>query len=298
MKDQHLFKKVIVALDLSLIDEALIRYSRFITDIAGTEVIRFVHFIPPFNFPDPITMSFEEMVKGEEEPIEKRVEHQLAQEVQALFDDAKGVDVQVDAAVGNPQQQLIKVAQKDKPNLIIVGKKSMEDSTGIIARRLARKTSCAIALVPEKAPTDMKNVLVPTDFSKASARALKAALHLKEKHASIEISVFHAVPLPSTAYSVSEQKSTLEKALLEEAKKSMTDFLKKNKIDQSEVHITILINEHFDVAKHIREEMVTEPFDLVIVGATGQSVFEDFVFGSVTESLVTYEMKVPVWVVR
>ncbi len=291
------FPKILAALDLSIMDEKIIRYSRFLVEQTDCTSLHFIHVVPQFIFPDTIGISFEEMMR-EEGPILHRIERKLAEEVQPVVDDLKGVDVRLEVVHGKPQQRLLEYAKETQPDLLVLGKKTLSGNSGIIARRTARKTKCAVCFVTEEAKTDIQRILVPVDFEKNSARALHAAVKLQTQLGEGQITAMHVIDLPDTAYHLNKNVTGLSDHLMKDAQKNFALFLNQEGIEGGGLHVKLPFNQQFDVAKHIQEVSHEDNSDLIIIGAVGQTVLEDLIFGSVTEKLVTLESEVPILVVR
>ncbi|MCF8243800.1 MAG: universal stress protein [Saprospiraceae bacterium] len=297
MKKSLVFPNIMVALDLSAMDEKLIAYSRFLVKASAAKTLRFVHVIPHFILPEPVSSSFDEMVRGEE-PIQQRVERQLDNAVQSVVENEKDLKVIVDVLEGDPMDCLLNHAHEHQPELFIIGKKAISGDSGIVARRIARKTKCTVCFVTDNATTDIKRILVPVDFSETSAVALQTALWLRNQLGNIQIDVLHVVDAPMTAYKINRNHPGIINELKENAEAAFRKFLKKHKWDGADIKLTITVNDEFDVSNYVRKIAVAEKADLIIIGAKGHTLFEDLVFGSTTEKLVNLEVNLPILVVR
>lgn len=182
--------------------------------------------------------------------------------------------------------------------LLVLGKKQISDGSGVNARRVARNVKSAIWFVTAKATTDIRNILVPVDFSGNSLRALEAALELRKHLKDVTITALHVIDIPMTAYKINRNKD----AIIAEMKASATNrflrVLSQNEIDKAGLNFQLLMNDEFDVARYIQKTAAQENADLIIVGGKGYSLLDNFLFGSVTEKLVNCEHEIPVLVMR
>jgi nucleotide-binding universal stress UspA family protein len=291
------FSKILVALDLSDLDEQLIKYSQSIAATFEATSIEFLHVCPHFVYSEALASSFDSLIQ-EDLSWTRQVQTDLAKVIQPAFDAMTGIDVNISVTEGKPQEQLIAMVREKQPDVLILGKKKGSEGTGIIARRIARKANCAIWFVPENATPQVKTILVPVDFSEYSARALKAALHFKEKMGEIQITTLHLIELPTTAYNINRNREGITLQLKAAALKSYQRFLSNYQLDEKDFEFKMLFNDEFDVARYIQIMADRKESDLILMGATGHSRFDEFIFGSVTEKLITYEEKSPVLVVR
>lgn len=93
-------------------------------------------------------------------------------------------------------------------------------------------------------------------------------------------------------------KKEIIRRLKESAKQSFHQFLIQNQLPESDLNFKVQLNDDFDVSKYIKETALLEKSDLIIIGAKGQSGLSGFVFGSVTEKLISTKETPPILVVR
>ena len=297
MKKTISFPKVMVALDLSLMDEKIIPYSRFIAQTTSTKKIQFIHVIPQFIVPEPGGITLDELIEGSE-PVELIIRQKIIADIQSVFSKDEKIEIEVDILRGQPQDVLLDEAKQHRPDLLIIGKKAISGRSGIIARRIARKTDCAVYFVSDQTTTQIHKILVPLDFSKTSAKAMQAAIQLSQQLKDVDIVAFHVISVPKTAYNINKNFNLYSDKLKENANAAFKRFVKENALDHFDIELKLVFNDFFDAAMHIAEYTQKNPVDLIIIGAKGHSLFEDVIFGSVTENLVNYESQVPILVIR
>lgn len=297
MKSTLAFPNIMTALDLSEMDEKLIAYSRFIAKTTATKSLRYVHVIPHFILPEPVSSTFVELVQGVD-PIEQRVMYKLDKAIQPVANNGKGLKTAIVVLEGKPLDTLLKAADEQKPDLLVVGNKSVSSDSGIIARRIARQTNCSVLFVTEMAETDIERILVPVDFSDTSARALHTAIQLAKKLGEVKIEALHVIDMPMTAYKINRNQQEIMTHLKDAANAGYKAFLKRHGLDKEAIQLTITVNDVFDVGYYIQETAFHTNADLIIIGAKGHTLFEDFIFGSTTEKLVNKELDIPILVVR
>ena len=292
-----LFNKIIVALDLSEMDEKIILYSRFIIQNVGHPYVHFLHVALETSLPKKNTHSYEYMIE-KDSLILKQKKEKLATSIKPIFDLLNGANLKTSTIIGNPQRQILKIVEDEKIDLLVVGKKQISGGSGIKARRIAQKANSAIWFITEQAKTAIQKILVPIDFSDNSLRALKAALHLKKQLKEVTITTLHVIDIPMTAYKINRNKDTIIAEMRSSATNKFLHFLSHNQIDRTGIKLRMIMNDEFDVARYIQKTAAQEKADLIIVGAKGRSLLDNFLFGSVTEKLVTYEYETPVLVIR
>lgn len=291
------FPKILVALDFSTFDKTLIEYSRFIVEKFDANSIKFVHVVPSYILSDSLDSNLKSLLK-QDSLIPERYQEKLGKDIQSTFGDLKGVNINISIKAGKPQTELLRLIKENKPDLLVLGKKEISGGSGILAQRIARKAECAVCFITEQVNLDLQKILVPIDFSAHSLRALKTALHLKEQSKEINITALHLIDVPMTAYKINRNKAEIIRRMKESAEQSFRHFLTQNHLSESQLDFKMRLNDDFDVSRYIKKIALSEKSDLIITGAKGRSGLSGFVFGSVTENLISTKDTPSVLVVR
>lgn len=291
------FPKIVVALDGSGLDKKLIEYSHFIAKNFKANATQFFHVVPHFMTSNILDSRLENRLR-KKPSFAKQQSKKLEKNIHSVFEEKEGMKVNLSVVEGKPQDQLLSIIRKKKPNLLVLGKKQISDGSGIIARRIARKADCAIWFVTENANVNFQKILVPIDFSSYSLKALKTALYLKEQLNEITITALHLIDVPMTAYKINRNKEEIIQQLKASAQNSFRQFLNQNLLPETDIDFKILLNDNYNVAEYIQQTAAQEKSDLIITGAKGHSGLGGFIFGSVTERLISIPETPPVLVVR
>ena len=133
--------------------------------------------------------------------------------------------------------------------------------------------------------TDIKKILVPTDFSEHANRVLQAAIMIARKFgAAIEV-VFVVESLDAYAgFAVPHLPlENLEKELLERAKRKMAEFIGEN-MAKDIPHASAVLNGK--VPEEIVRHAEAQGCDLIMIGTQTCKGVEKALFGSVTERVI------------
>lgn len=299
MKKMNLIKQVLVALDLSEIDDQLLRYSKLFSNILDLERIRFVHVIPNYFSQEgseiflagegPISVAIHEKVKT---LIQKKVNQQFSNH-------GKEIELVVDILEGTPYNQIEELTNNQQIDLLITGRKKKSEGSGITARRVAQRASCHVLFVPENANQSPSKILVPIDFSENAAQALKAALSFKKIIPGLEVTAVNIIEMLPLDYHLDfNQDPILKETFLVRSQKAYASFIEQHEISEQELNIFFLENQNYNVARQLHDYAIDKDFDLVLMGAKGHSISEKFLYGSVTERLVDFSNDIPVFIVR
>lgn len=133
----------------------------------------------------------------------------------------------------------------------------------------------------------MKQILVPTDFSKTAENALNIACEIAtQNNAKIMVMNVYGVP-----YSSNPVMIDLTDVLSENANKSMADFIKKFKDNYPNLEIESYCS--FGAVADLLAEKAKD-YDLVVMGTNGSSGLEEVFIGSHTGNLIQRIQKTPV----
>jgi nucleotide-binding universal stress UspA family protein len=185
--------RALVALDFSEMDDQLISYSRLLSELLELEKIYFIHVIPDFFFPNQSEMRLAEgaMISM---PIDEFVKEKLSKKVNKAFsNNPNELSTSVDVVEGSPYDKILNWVSYKQIDLLIVGRKQKSGGSGITALRVAHRADCNTIFVPENADLAPSKIMVPIDFSKTSADALRMALNFKNILPETVVEAVHAV---------------------------------------------------------------------------------------------------------
>lgn len=292
-------QKALVALDLSAMDQSILRYTHFVSGILGLKKIYFVHIIPNLLIPADVDLAFHQMFSVDF-PIDEKVQETLQAHVEEVFGpSSNGIEMAIEVIEGQPYHKLIHWSKVKSVDLLITGMKTKSEGSGITSRRVAHNARCNVLFVPEQPRTVLKKIMVPIDFSDNSARALQMALRFKQHLPETEIQAVHLIHMLSTVYYTGlDQNPSYRKTLLDAAEKSWKAMVEKHQLPAAEIRKVYIEDAYGNVSRHLTEYVAAEEADLVLMGAQGHTALQNLIYGSVTERFVQRCRKQPILVVR
>ncbi|MCB0663215.1 MAG: universal stress protein [Saprospiraceae bacterium] len=293
------FPVILTALDLTEMDEKLMSYSHLFANQFGTKKVYFTHIVPDFSSPDNKILDFHKKF-APDQPLDEVVKAKIKEGVDEHFGKMTDIEIGIDTLEGRPYHQLVHWVGVKDPDLVVVGKKTESTGSGITAKRLARNLKKASVLfVTDTAKVEIKEVVVPVDYSENSARALSTALDMQLKHPDMKVKALYVIDYPPTGFYLNrEEYQGFNKMLQETAETSFQEFLQTNNLPKKGFDFEIVENSWHNISGAIVEYLEKNKPDLCVVGAQGHSAFESFLFGSVTENLVSHIKNTPLLVVR
>lgn len=189
---------------------------------------------------------------------------------------------------GNVFDRIMAFAQENNVNLILVTDGA--DSSGnnyqvsVITEKLMRKSEKPVWVVRHNCKSLPKNILCPVDFSDASARALNNAIKIARTFKA-ELHIINVFEPLQESFSVrlninyKEENTRLKK----ENEIKFKEFLDEFNPSGIKHHITSLTGKaNEEIVRFAKENEA----DLIFMGATGKSVLQRILLGSVTEKVV------------
>lgn len=281
-------KNVLVGLDLSSIDEQLIKYSSFFSELAEVEKVYFVHNIKRYEI--------SEILEKELEDID--LEELITEELKETIDKNFTADVEWQVLISDDPytESLISyIVNKYSIDLLVLGNKNNENGSGILGFKLLRTIRCQFLWVPSRSNIKMDKIWIGTDFSSASKKCFLFSSYLETKK-SIQIEAVHVYSLP-IHFSPYVNNSKIEPKMNSYIDKKLDNFLKK--VDYTgKVQKFKILGREANVASKLKKEAYKNNVDLLIVADKGSNTFSNLTLGSVTEDLFNRELKIPLLVVK
>ena len=140
------------------------------------------------------------------------------------------------------------------------------------------------------------NILVPIDGSTYSVKAFNAALDIAKKY-NAKINILTCLEKENLGAWYVDKR--VNKQIIKDAKKFAIGFLSKleKTAKSSDVLLSIHVLETKSISKQIVDFANSKKIDLIVIGSHGQSGFNRFLLGSVSNA-VSQSAKCPVLIIK
>lgn len=294
----HSFSRILVALDFSPMDEILVRHARKMASLFRPQQVYFVHIIPDLAIPKSAQLEFRQRF-APEKPLDEQVKDQLVKTIETNWGSDPIAEWSVEVIEGKPYSQLLHWLEVKKVDLLLIGQKQQTSGSGLTSRKLANNAGCSVLFVPERELPDTHHILVPVDFSKDAAKALRLALDWRLRDENTRITVLHITDLIAAGYYLNRQEfDNFNRFLTDTAQESFNRFLEENELPSEQLDPVLLRNDEGSISERIMEYAAQHDAGWILIGAQGHGAIERFFFGSVTEKLVSQPLPAPTLVVR
>ncbi|EPR65187.1 universal stress protein [Cyclobacterium qasimii] len=285
------FKKVMVGLDLTLLDEVLISNIKILVPILDIEKVYFIHFSKSLILPEEVTSAYPDLLAPLDETIESQILYEIEKSKPAL-----DFNYEIIVKEGNAQDSMLRWCNIKETDLLILGRKKGKTPSDSLVKNLSQKYPRPVLLLPETPPTGKINsVLLPIDFSKHSKVSIEIALEISEK-TNAALQCCHMYEVPSGYSKTGKSFEEFAAIMLENAKKDFKHFLTENNLP--DLLCTFILRDNKDEADNIMEFARSIDTDLLIVGSRGRSRSAAVLLGSVAEKLVNNNHDIPMLVMK
>jgi nucleotide-binding universal stress UspA family protein len=282
------YKNILVALDLSNMDEVLIKYASFIAERLKAEKVYFVHNIKKYE----ISELFEEQLKDVN--LDEVIGDELNEKVEENF--TAGSEWEVLISEDPYSESLIKyVVDKYAIQLAIVGNKKQENGTGLVSGKLLRLLRCDILAVPRSAKPQILEIWAGTDFSPDSRKIFNVTKTLQEERGTI-LKLVHVYSVP-VQFSPYVSPESMAPRVEKHVKEKIDKYIKKLEYTEP-IEPLVFLGRESGAAQKIIANIKKSNADLLVVSDKGGNTFSPFAVGSVTEELFNANYGVPLWVVK
>ncbi|MCH6198893.1 universal stress protein [Aquiflexum sp. LQ15W] len=288
-------KKLIVCLDQSDLDDTLVRFASFVSRVNETKKIYFANVIRNLQIPKEVLVEFPNLIDN---MVEER-KRQMKEVVDRNFGKRDDIEFSYVVKEGQLSKKILKLAHEKSADMIIIGRKVSLPGTGVISQRLARRASCSLLIIPEKAEPKMDKLLVPSDFSDYSKDALEEAVLIVEKYGGkAEIICQNVFTVPSGYHFTGKSYEEFTSIMLMHAEINFKKFIRN--IDTKNIKITPIYtqDDDDDPVEEIIAKAKEISADGIIIGAKGRTAATALFIGSMAERLIQLNETFPLLVTR
>ncbi|QTY25839.1 universal stress protein [Flavobacterium sp. CS20] len=282
------FKNILVALDLSSLDDTLIKYANYLSENFDVEKVYFVHNIKKYEISEIIEQEIKDI------DLEEAINEELKEQISKVMNVNSNWELLIS---DDPYtESLINyISQKYHINTVLLGNKNGEKGSGLVGFKLLRILKSNVLWIPKLDSIDIKKVWVSTDFSNSSKKAFQVSSLVQDriKAKTQAVHVFN-VPLHFSPYINS---SKIETKVENHVQKKFENFIKKLNYPH-ELETVLIAGREANATSKIRLEAKKHKISFLIVADKGANTFSSLMVGSVTEELFNRDLYVPLFITK
>ena len=286
------FRTALAGLDLTEMDDHIIRYAAMICKALSVEKIFFVHVARSLELPKKVLKEYPDLLA----PLDESIRVDLRKKVRAFFDDVPGTQVEVEVKEGEPIEKILRLTKIKEVDVILMGRKQSLKGSGIVSSRIARKSPCSLLLIPESAPQVIDKIMVPLDFSRHSALAINCAEHISEATGA-SLSFTNVYKVPTGYHATGKSYEEFAKIMEHHAHDDYKDFLDQHSLEK-ENPCSYLLSNDGDYAELLYQHSRDIKATLIVLGSRGRTSAAVVLIGSLAEKLTYLDHDIPLFIVK
>lgn len=284
------FKKILVGLDLSPLDEVLIKKTAKLARFFEAEQVYFIHVAKDLALPEEVSKNYPDLLA----PVDEVIEKSIADQIRAA-DFPSHVAYEVDAKEGGTMDKILRWSKVKDVDLIIMGRKHDLEGSGTLAKRIALRSSCSVLFLPEYMKSEtFKKLFVPIDFSSYSALSLDYAQAISE--ATEDVKCYHLYEVPQGYSKTGKSYEEFAEIMRSNTEKNYQQFIERNNLPHYPCEITL--KDKGNRAESLLHAAKNDGADLIIIGSRGRTDSAALLIGSVAEKLIDINNEIPMLVLK
>jgi nucleotide-binding universal stress UspA family protein len=287
-------KRVLVALDLTEMDETLIRYIARLSNEIELEQVYFFNVMKSLEIPEKIIEKYPNLIAPMDETTKKGIEYTIGQEAANKLK----AKYEIKVTDGRVVEKILKWAKIKEVDLIVMGRKSGLDGEGIASGKVVKLAPCSVILVPEILPESLKNLVVPLDYSSTSKLAFEFALFIASNVPDANLICLNIYEVPSGYHTSGKSYEEFAEIMKSNAEESFQEFIEKYDTKGISITAKFELNEHGNIARKIYQFAMREKASGIVVGSKGRTQAAAILLGSISEKLIKLNSNIPQIVVK
>lgn len=285
------YSRILVGVDGTDMDETIIDCARYMAQICKATDVYIIHVSKDLEVPQEILDQYPELNEPPDETLQRRFEELT----DAVFSDLSHVSVHIEIKEGHPERELLRWTKIKEIDLVIMGRKSEQEHSGVLTSKLLRSVNCSFIMVPPGKNFKLETIYVATDFSEESIQALQTANALQESVQG-ELVIHHIYQIPSGYHKSGKSREEFAQIMQKNAEQSMSRISKKLKLENFRFEATL--TDESKMGLQVVNFALASKANLIVMGSKGKTATASLLLGSVTEKTAHYADNVAMLVVR
>ncbi len=286
-------KRIVISVNLTNLDEEVVRYASVVSHIMDADSVYFVHVADTLDLPEDLAKQYHDVLA----PVDETIKHEIQHLIDDYFPHGESTQVSIDVLQGKPTDELIRYGKQKDTDLIILGKPE-SSSTKINLAKVAEISASSVLFVPKNADIKIDKIAVALDFSDHAKMALTQAVKFTKEGEDVTIYGHHVYQIPKGYSKTGKSHEEFSQIMEENAKKESKKFFASNSLQEDVFEMRYQLSEDAKIDDELFGFAQQKDVDLMIIGSRGRTAAASILLGSVAERLLAYQTNIPLFMVK
>jgi len=285
-------ERLLVALDLTEMDELLIKYSSHLAKFLESEKVYFIHVARDLELPEDLKKNYPDLMAPSDESMTDSINKLIEKSWESNYNCEKVVEIKE----GDPSEQILKWVNIKNVDMMVMGRKRKMKGGGIVPQKIAKVAQTSLMMVPEGFSFKLDKIVVSVDFSKHSKLAVEEALAITNDK-NIKLSLVNVYRVPVGYNKTGKSYDEFATIMKGHAKVDFNEFIERNDFPE-EMECHYVLDDDDSPADKIFEFASEQNADMIVMGSKGRTGLASILLGSVAEKVITYDSEIPLMIVK
>lgn len=271
-------------------DPQIIQYTKYMIKVFKPSHLFVMWMTSPYEYPKKIENNFPKLKKT----VDLALREEKIKSAKKTFQSSDLKKMDFIFAEGNPYTIIPRKIRSLGIKLLIMERNYPGFGPTLLVEKIVRKSPCSTLVVSGKSESELKNILVPIDFTQNSAIAVKNALKFKLLPDFKKVICLHYYNVPFNLSRLGIGLGEFTKLMEDNSKISFETFL--NDFEEENEYITPLLEPDLTLVESLKESIKSHHVDLILMSNRGQDSVP-MVIGSLTE-LILKHTNIPIFILK
>lgn len=283
----QIMKRVLVCLEHGELDGQLLQYASMMAETLQSQRVFFIHILTgKEKEKDPFQ---------DNGSAEKDIEQKLTKTIEKHFTAAIQKDIVVKD--GNSVKKILRFANLNRIDLIIMGKKPIEESRKAHTAQVTNAARCSVLLVPRKAKISLNKMMIPIDFSNSAKMAMDKAMQIQQNNKA-EVVLQHVYFVPSGYHASGKTYEEFAKIVEKNAGNEYRKFMKAGGFNVDSQPMLYTLDDDNKPSDRIYKISEEQGAELIVLASRGRTKMAALLLGSTAVGLIKYNDAIPYLIVK
>ncbi len=290
-----LLKRIAVGLDLTAMDETVIRFAEFVAQRNKSIEVYFIHVVKYHKFPDELKEEFPDI----EEKVFEDKENELRKKVDQTWDKNSDIKKIFLVKKGKIAKNLLNILDANDIDLVVIGKSTSSKERGLLAQKIARLTNSQLLIVPEGCEPKFLKLLVPINHSDNDKIAIDKAIDIARLTGPEAVIICQNIfNVPSGYHYTGKSFEEFVEVMRKNTEKKFNALISQIDTTGTNIQPVYSLDKDDDPISEVYKLALKEKPDTILLGAKGLSTTTALFLSSIAEKLIQVDTEFPIRIVR